>query len=135
MRADGHLTKLRRAQRPLAAILLALFLLQVPLTALLTGRHASEMALAALFGDSICQPGQAADQPDQPKAPPGHSDCCLAVCFHHSGAAANVPATAVAVWPTPMPAARPVAIRHAAHSAPARFASDLSSRGPPQGAA
>lgn len=135
MRTDRQLTRLRRAQRPLAAVLLALFLLQLPLTALLTGGHVAEMALAALYGDSICRPGQTDGEPDQPKAPPGHSDCCLTSCFNPFGSTADLPSAAVTVRAPQLPAAGTSPVRREAHTAPARFASDISSRGPPSTAA
>ena len=135
MRSSDGLQGLRRVQRPLAAILLAFFLLQLPLTGLLAGRHVSEMALAALFGDSICRPDQTGDTPGQPKAPPGHSDCCLAGCVNPAGALAALPSPGLTLLPTSAPVAiTPPAWREQI-APPARFASDISSRGPPLSAA
>ncbi len=135
MRGGQQMQRLRWAQRPLAAMLLAFFLVQLPFAALATGRHVSEMALAALYGDSICRPGQASDAPDAPKAPSGLCDCCLAGCTNPSGTTATLPAEVAIVLPRPEPAAKPTAVWRTVAPAPARFASDLSSRGPPARAA
>lgn len=126
---------LRRAQRPLAALLLAFFLLQLPLTALATGRHVADMALAALYGDSICRPGATENAPSGPKVPSGLCDCCLAGCSNPSGTTATIPAEVAAILPRPEPAAGRITVWRGAPIAPARFASDLSSRGPPVRAA
>lgn len=135
MRTASQLTRLRRAQRPLAAMLLAFFLLQLPLTALATGHHVADMALAALYGDSICRPGQASDAPDAPKAPSGLCDCCLAGCSNPSGSPATLPADVATVLPRPESATGRITVWRTVGRGPARFASDLSSRGPPARAA
>jgi hypothetical protein len=135
MRGGHHMQRLRRAQRPLAAGLLAFFLVQLPFTALATGRHVAEMALAALYGDSVCRPGATGNEPAGPKAPSGLCDCCLAGCTNPSVSTATLPAEIATVLPRPELTAGRIILWRTIAPAPARFASDISSRGPPARAA